>query len=229
MTLYQLENGYRYNSDTLFLYDFIASGKVFGDVLDVGCGCGILGILLARDFKINLNLIDIQEINLELTRQNLKLNNIQANAILGDFAEFKFDTKFDLIVSNPPFYDEKTKKSEISHIKTSRYNQFLPLKKLLESANSILKPRGVFAFCYDIGRFMEILVELQRLKLNLIEFQPLYPNLTKPAKIGLFKVQKSSKSPCLFRQPIFAFEGENHSQKALEIFKKADILSKDFK
>ena len=48
LELYQLENGYRYNSDTLFLYDFIAD-KIRGESLAVGCGCGVLGLLVARD------------------------------------------------------------------------------------------------------------------------------------------------------------------------------------
>ena len=53
MILAQLENGYRYNSDTLVLYDFICSGvgEISGRVLDVGAGCGILGLLLKSDFK----------------------------------------------------------------------------------------------------------------------------------------------------------------------------------
>ena len=62
MILAQLKSGYRYNSDTLVLYDFISSSlKNFsGRILDVGAGCGILGLLLKRDFKnSSLSLLDI--------------------------------------------------------------------------------------------------------------------------------------------------------------------------
>ena len=63
MKLYQSASGYRYNSDSLFLYDFILNYANFkgGALLDVGCGCGILGLLLARDYSANaknpLNLV----------------------------------------------------------------------------------------------------------------------------------------------------------------------------
>jgi len=51
MLLYQPESGYCYNSDSIFLYDFIDSFKPKGRVLDVGAGCGVLGLLVARDNK----------------------------------------------------------------------------------------------------------------------------------------------------------------------------------
>ena len=38
MIITQPKNGYRYNSDTMFLYDFIREGGVRGEVLEVGCG-----------------------------------------------------------------------------------------------------------------------------------------------------------------------------------------------
>ena len=51
MLLYQPESGYCYNSDSIFLYDFINSFKPKGKILDVGAGCGIIGLLVARDNK----------------------------------------------------------------------------------------------------------------------------------------------------------------------------------
>ena len=73
MILAQLKSGYRYNSDTLVLYDFISSSlKNFsGRILDVGAGCGILGLLLKRDFKnSSLSFLDILQIHGESSKFN---------------------------------------------------------------------------------------------------------------------------------------------------------------
>ncbi|MCI7587670.1 MAG: methyltransferase, partial [Campylobacter sp.] len=73
MKLFQLKDGYRYNSDSLFLWDFArknCSFKASQSLLDVGCGCGILGLLLARDFNCALSCIDIQPQNCELAQIN---------------------------------------------------------------------------------------------------------------------------------------------------------------
>ena len=51
MIIYQLKDGYRYNSDTIMLYNFIFDISPKGDILEVGAGCGVLGLLLKRDLK----------------------------------------------------------------------------------------------------------------------------------------------------------------------------------
>ena len=66
MIIYQLKDGYRYNSDTIMLYNFIFDISPKGNILEVGAGCGVLGLLLKRDLKndshdmcIRLSLIHI--------------------------------------------------------------------------------------------------------------------------------------------------------------------------
>ena len=88
MKIFQLKDGYRYNSDSLFLWDFArknCSFKASQSLLDVGCGCGILGLLLARDFNCALSCIDIQPQNCELAQINAQANGIKASIICADF------------------------------------------------------------------------------------------------------------------------------------------------
>lgn len=88
MKIFQLKDGYRYNSDSLFLWDFArknCSFKASQSLLDVGCGCGILGLLLARDFNCALSCIDIQPQNCELAQINARANDIKASIICADF------------------------------------------------------------------------------------------------------------------------------------------------
>ncbi|MDO9208145.1 MAG: methyltransferase, partial [Sulfuricurvum sp.] len=46
MLLYQPDGGYCYNSDSILLYGFIAQFNPKGKLLDVGAGCGIVGLLV---------------------------------------------------------------------------------------------------------------------------------------------------------------------------------------
>ncbi|MFG5109162.1 methyltransferase, partial [Campylobacter lari] len=53
LRLYQLEDGYCYNSYSLFLYDFATLFlKNNSQILDIVSGSGILGLLCARDYSI---------------------------------------------------------------------------------------------------------------------------------------------------------------------------------
>ena len=228
MIITQPKNGYRYNSDTMFLYDFIREGGVRGEVLDAGCGSGILGLLLKRDFpKISLSLLDILEANVNLAAANAMQNGLEAEFITADFAKFKTEKRFDLIVSNPPFYHDGVKKSENEHLRTSRYSENLPLSALVGRANSLLKPRGVFSFCYDAKRLAEILLCLAEFKFTLTRLCFVYPKTDGAANLALIEVKKSSKSLAQILPPIFVFEGGVYSKKAVEIFATANTQSKD--
>ncbi|TFF90941.1 MAG: class I SAM-dependent methyltransferase [Promethearchaeota archaeon] len=72
-------------------------------ILDLGCGYGVIGIILA-DLLPNADviMIDINERAVWLCQKNIKLNNIR-NAVVKQSDLFKnIDEKFDLIVTNPP-------------------------------------------------------------------------------------------------------------------------------
>ena len=76
------------------------NGFVPQDVLDMGCGTGILGICASKIWK-NLKLIgiDIDPEAVRITKENYELNNVDAEAIVGsEVSEIR--RRFDLIFCN---------------------------------------------------------------------------------------------------------------------------------
>ncbi|MCT4612876.1 MAG: methyltransferase [Clostridia bacterium] len=71
-----------------------------GDVLDVGCGYGTLGISLFNE-NMNLTMIDVNDRAMDLTRENLIANNVKAK-VLESHAYEKVEGAFDYIITNPP-------------------------------------------------------------------------------------------------------------------------------
>ena len=110
--------------------------------MDVGCGCGVLGLLVAENFDVSLNGIDIQKNSVFLSQINAKNNGVDSDFVFADFLEYNFDKKFDFIISNPPFYRGKSKQSQNEAKKISRFNDSLPLRDFVKKCNSLLKPRG---------------------------------------------------------------------------------------
>ena len=71
-------------------------------LLDVGCGYGTFGIALKSVYPfLEIDMIDINDRALNLARENLKLNTVNANVYLSNTYE-KVENKYDLIVTNPP-------------------------------------------------------------------------------------------------------------------------------
>jgi len=224
LILYQPKNGYCYNSDTMFLYDFISKFNIKGNVLEVGGGCGVLGLLIKRDFpKIDLTFIEKQKIMVEFINKNLDENNFYAEVIEGDFLEYEFDKKFDFVISNPPFYKGSLKSNnEIKRI--ARYEEFLPMEEFFNKVNSLLKERGEFIFCYDAKRIDDIILKMPK-PLKIIDMRFFYPRINKNATLVLIRVKRHAKSMVTIHPPLIGFEGDEYSKEASEIYKKANTKS----
>lgn len=88
LQIYQITEGYCYNSDSLFLWDFILPHiKHNAKVLELGSGSGIIGLLCARDRHIKLYQLEKQAIYALMNAKNAIINNIDSIVIHADCNE----------------------------------------------------------------------------------------------------------------------------------------------
>jgi 16S rRNA (guanine1207-N2)-methyltransferase len=76
-------------------------------VLDLGCGCGVLGIVAAQKaHKGKSVLLDTDLLAIECAKENVKRNRVDnADVELSDGLEVLGNEEFDLIISNPPTHE----------------------------------------------------------------------------------------------------------------------------
>ena len=225
MLLYQPQDGYCYNSDTLFLYDFITKFSPKGRTLDVGAGSGILGLLVARNKNVKLEAVEKQEQYAFYTEKNAEVNAIDIKLYKNDFLKLSRDRDYNFIISNPPFYHDDVIKSPNEMKHAARYNSHLPIAQFFEQVKHLLKPRGVFIFCYDPQQLQSITKELDNAKLTLEQMRFVYPKKGKRASLVMIKTRKNSKSLLEVLEPLYAFEGNEFSQEAKDIYKKTGTHS----
>jgi 16S rRNA (guanine1207-N2)-methyltransferase len=97
------------------------------EVLDLGCGYGVIGITIAKlNPKARVTMVDINPIAIKLTRENIKLNQVEnAIVIRSNLYSQLRNKKFDFIISNPPL--------------AAGYKVIFPL---IEGAKDHLKEKG---------------------------------------------------------------------------------------
>ena len=77
--------------------------EVEGDILDVGCGYGPIGLSLAKSYENrNIHMVDVNHRALELAKRNAKNNNILNVSIYESYCYEGVKGKFAAILSNPP-------------------------------------------------------------------------------------------------------------------------------
>ena len=222
MFLYQPTSGYCYNSDSIFLYDFISTFNPKGKLLDVGCGVGIISLLLSRDFDIETSIIDKQEVMLNYAIHNYALNGLEVKRYLGDFRTFKTEEKFDTIISNPPFYDSSVTQSENTHLNIARYAHHLPIKDFIAKVKKLLKPRGYFIFCYDAKQVDILLQTLRECGINPEKMLFVHSKLDRDSKLVMIAARVGSKSMMQVLPPLVVFDDASvYTKKAQKAFDKA--------
>lgn len=94
------KKGLDFGSRTLInaLLDLDISGKL----LDVGCGYGVISIILSSFFHLEIDMIDVNKRAIHLAKMNIKENNVSnISAFYSDVYE-NINSKYNIIVTNPP-------------------------------------------------------------------------------------------------------------------------------
>lgn len=92
----------RLDYGTRVMLENIDINSLCGKVLDLGCGIGVVGIILGTLNKnISIDMVDVNERALELTKENVKLNGLNNNVFVSDAYTNVID-KYNYIITNPP-------------------------------------------------------------------------------------------------------------------------------
>jgi 16S rRNA (guanine1207-N2)-methyltransferase len=98
------KNGLDFGS-MLLIETVINENKNFnGNILDMGCGYGPIGIIIAKSFVNSIvTMADINERALELANMNAKENSVEEKVkIISSEAFENIKDNYDIIVTNPP-------------------------------------------------------------------------------------------------------------------------------
>lgn len=85
------------------LLEVIPQGEVGGKILDVGCGYGVLGIVLAKITSSRVDMVDVNHRALHLSKRNAKLNGVSdLVSVFESDCYSNVEGKYSTIVTNPP-------------------------------------------------------------------------------------------------------------------------------
>jgi len=172
-------SGFPLGTDSVLLADFARGSGRIRRVADLGCGAGVLAVLLLQKFPAATAFgIEIQPEAANACRENLALNELTDRAEIrcGDLRE-KADLpeagSFDLVVSNPPYFAAgRGYAAPEEHRAAARDERFCTLEDLCRAAAYLCRWGGSFTVVHRPERLSELLcamtahgIEPKRLRL----------------------------------------------------------------
>lgn len=179
---YQHKDGYRYSIDSILLAHFVSHWKSTA-ILDLGCGCGIIGMILLYRNLSNIDRvegIEYQQRLVDLARINSRENNFEEkmHIIHGDYVEinkyYKAET-FSHVICNPPFYEVgRGRPSSNNEAYLARHQAVSTTPELVRSIAFVLNNRGSLAMVYPADLVVQLVSLLKENKIEPKRLQPVY-------------------------------------------------------
>ena len=128
-------------------------------MLDVGAGCGIISLMMAQRYEnLKIDAIEVDEGAIVDLKNNIysSIYRERIDVISGDFITYKFDKSYDLIISNPPFF-QNNKKSTDNSRKLARQILSLTPEILCERAVKIMSQNSKLIVIFPIEARIELI------------------------------------------------------------------------
>ena len=122
-------------------------------VLDIGCGTGLLMLMLAQKWDVAVHGIEIDTEAAEQLKDNIRQSPWKEECIVftGDIRSYPLPVVYDFIITNPPFYENQLV-SPNSTINLARHSSSLTLEELLQAIDIKLSSTGSFGILLPTER-----------------------------------------------------------------------------
>lgn len=211
LKLYQPAKGFRAGTDSLLLAASLGANHA-GHALEIGCGAG--GALLPAAFRLARTHFTGLEVDADmaaLARQSAEANglNDRVEIVAGSAASLSADwqNKFDLVFSNPPFFETGTIQAPGTGKETA-YLESVPLKDWINAMLFALRPKGTFVMVHRAADLARILSVIER-QSGEITVLPVHSYPGAEAKRVLVRSRKALRSgPMRLLEPKYLYQSK---------------------
>ena len=181
--IYQDKSAFKVTTDACILGAYVNAVQV-DTICDIGTGTGIIALMLAQKFPDSyIDGVELDELSAIQARENVNASPMSDritvfNESIQDFSVHK-KSRYNLIVSNPPFFEDHLK-SKIKRNNLTRHNLKLSIKELANSINILLSDDGIFYTIMPPFSFDKLQTELERFNIRMFDKVDIHSKLKKP-------------------------------------------------
>ncbi len=157
--IHQEKTAMKVNTDGVLLGAWVNLEGV-KTALDVGAGTGLISLMIVQRSVAKIIGIEIEKNAAEEAIQNVQNSpwENRVSILHTSFQQFAANTsdKFDLVVSNPPFFSNSVKNTN-PHLSIARHNHLLPFNDIIAGAKKLLSENGKLSLILPAGSANEFI------------------------------------------------------------------------
>ncbi|MCC7202323.1 MAG: methyltransferase [Nitrospirae bacterium] len=168
----QPKRGHRFTTDSVLLAR-LSNPRKYSRVLELGTGCGIVSILLAKRIpSLRITAVEIQEEMAKFAERNICSNNMESgitilNKDINNLPRILPSAHFDYVVTNPPY--RTLSSGRLSPDKSravANHEHAITIDEILKVSRHLLKVRGKISLIYTADRLTDLFSAMRRCRIE---------------------------------------------------------------
>jgi tRNA1Val (adenine37-N6)-methyltransferase len=212
LTVHQSTRGYRFALEAFLLADFVPAPAP-APLIDLGTGCGVVALLLARRFPHLCCVgLELQRSLAVLARQNVVCNGLEYHIgiVQGDMRQVSslFPAGlFGTVVCNPPYRAVGHGRLNPHPEKAiARHELTVTLPQLVQAARHLLRRRGPLVMVYHPARLPELFAQLEAAHLRPRRMRLVHATQHAPASMVLVEAIRDGRDALTVLPPLWVYE-----------------------
>ena len=195
-------------------------------IIELCSGNGGISIILREKSQAQIEMLEIQEDLVELSRRSIELNKLTGmNVKNGDIKKIKDYYKpssFDYVICNPPYFpvDNMPNQREKFNHNISRHEILCNLSDVIKSIKYLLKQNGKFSLVHRTYRISDIISECEKNSLAIKRIRFVYSKESSDnSKIVLVEGSISNVSDIKVEQPLYIYkEDDTYTEEMKKVY-----------
>ena len=185
-------------------------------LIDVGCGCGIMPLILAvKNPEFNIIGVEIQRELFEFARQNTVTNHLERQVCIlhqdiHTVLACDIGGQADILISNPPYKKMNSGRLNPKSQKAiARHEITLDIDAVFHCSNRLVKAQGKVYLIFPSERISDLILAMQTHGFSAGMMRFVHIKKNEPARRVIVCAVKNSSRPCTIAPPLYLYASKN--------------------